>query len=138
MKSFRSDQRLYFLPYLAMSGWDVSAPQAAPVIPYSLPLTEKPAPVRNDRLVYGGFLLPWQDPSIGIGALLEALEARDRGRFRFVGGPHPAGDVSRGRFDTILDRIAASPRAAIESPMPFDSLTGELRRCGVAENAKRA
>jgi hypothetical protein len=122
-----------------MAGWDVEgnvagggAEDPLPVIPFSFKPTGATAPARNDRLIYGGFLLPWQDPTTTIEAALAALDATGRGELLFVGGPHPTMDVSRGRFETILERIDAHPRARRLGPMSFDDYLALLAEGGVA------
>jgi hypothetical protein len=126
-------QRAYFLAFAIASGHDPAAPDLLPVIPFSVAPDHPHAGAHDPgTFVYTGFLLPWQDPSRGIEALLGRLEARQQGRLVFVGGAHPAGDVSRGRFDAILARLAASPRAELRSPMPYASLLELLGQAGTA------
>lgn len=127
------DQRLYFLPYLALAGWPVEAPEdPLPVIPYSLHAAGSPPPARGDRLVMGGFLLPWQDPAIAVDAALDALDRTGRGELVFVGGAHPTRDVSLGRFDAILARLRAHPRVRLLPPTSYDDYLSLLAEGGVA------
>lgn len=125
-------QRHYFLPYLAMAGWDVLDPEVAPVIPFSLEPAVAPAPPRPDRFFYGGFCLPWQDPSPGVEAVLEAMDRAGRGRLVFVGGAHPTLDVSRGRFEELLDRLQHHPRVELHPPLAHDPYRRLLAEGGVA------
>jgi hypothetical protein len=129
-------QRHYFLPYLAMAGWNVETPEAMPVIPFSFKPAEtplrRPAKTRHNRLVYGGFLLPWQDPTVVLEAALEAMDAAASGELVFVGGPHPTLDVSRGRFETLLNRLEGHPRVRRMAPMSFDRYLALLAEGGVA------
>ncbi len=135
-------QRLYFLPYLAMAGWPVEHADALPVIPFSMEPAREPAPPRPERLIYGGYLLPWQDPSFAIETALEAMEATGRGELLFIGGAHPSLDVSRGRFERLLARLDGHPRVRRLGPMPFDAYWALLGEGGtaldlMARNAER-
>jgi hypothetical protein len=126
-------QRAYFLSFLAMAGWDLDADaDPAPVIPFSLQADEKPAPVRPDRFIYGGFFLPWQDPTASIEIALEEMEAAGKGELVFIGGAHPRADVSRGRFADLAERLAAHPRVEMHPPMSYESYRALLREGGVA------
>ena len=130
-------QRLYFLPYLMMAGWPVDAieTELLPVIPFSMaPFVERPH-ARADRFVYGGFFLPWQNPTTIVEAALEALEAEGRGELVFVGGPHPSLDVSRGRFEKLAARLEHHPRARLLPPMDFARYQELLAEGGVALDA---
>ncbi len=112
---------------------DPTAGGILPVIPFSVsPEIPEEKDYDPESFIYTGFLLPWQDPSVGVEALLDTLESRGRGRFDFIGGAHPAGDVSQGRFDGILKRIEASLRASLKPPRAFDALTNDMGTYGVA------
>jgi len=126
-------QRLYFLPYLDMAGFDVTDPDLCPVIPFSADPT-LPEPGERDpaTFVYGGMFLPWQDPSRALAALLDTLEAQGRGRLLFIGGPHPTVDVSGGRFDRLVERLGAHRAVEMRGLMAFDRLVVEYTRAGVA------
>jgi hypothetical protein len=125
-------QRLYFLPYLALAGWEINEPGILPVIPFSMQAAPEPAPARPDRLIYGGFFLPWQDPTAALETALAALEKTGRGELLFVGGPHPSLDVSGGRFEPLLIRLAEHPRVRRIEPMSFDRYQELLAAGGVA------
>jgi hypothetical protein len=125
-------QRHYFLPFLAMAGWLIECPDVLPVIPFSFRSSLPPAPPRAERFVYGGFLLPWQDPTIAIEAVLATMNRAGAGELLFIGGPHPARDVSRGRFEALLGRIDAHPRARRLDPMSFDRYLALLSEGGIA------
>lgn len=124
-------QRAYFLPFLIEAGFE---PQGGlcPVIPFCLsPDLPKPAKDRDpSAFLYAGYFLPWQDPSQALGWTLDALEARGEGKLVVVGGAHPGGDVSGGRYDALLDRLAAHPQVDMREVMPFDDLVEAMRRCG--------
>ncbi len=126
-------QRLYFLPYLAMAGWDIASPgEVLPVIPFSLRADAMPAPVCADRFNYGGFLLPWQDPSDCLEIVMEELSTAGHGELVFIGGAHPHADVSRGRFEPLLERLKNHPRVRMFEPMSYDDYTAQLRQGGIA------
>lgn len=126
-------QRHYFIPYLLAAG-HAAAPDLCPVIPFSVsPDLPTPAEDRDTAaFVFGGFFLPWQDPERPLRWLLEELDARDKGRLVFFGGMHPTLDVSRGRFESLLDHLEAHPRVERRGVAPFDEMVLTLRRCGVA------
>lgn len=133
-------QRLYFLPFLAMAGWDLERrADPLPVIPYSLKADARPASARPEgaerscmRFIYGGYFLPWQDPSAALEIVVEELERAGRGELLFIGGAHPRHDVSRGRFEKLAARLAASPRVRALPPMPYGAYVELLREGGVA------
>lgn len=125
-------QRHYFLPFLLMTGWDIREFQI-PVIPFSMN-PELPAAETHDRstFVYTGILLPWQNPSAQIRWLLEALEARQNGELRFIGGVHPYIDVSRGTYETLLDTLEKHPHVTMSTFKPFEDFIDEIKTCGTA------
>jgi glycosyltransferase involved in cell wall biosynthesis len=127
-------QRAYFLAFALQCGFDPTDPDLLPVIPFSVSPELPPEPEDRDdnTFAYAGFFLPWQDPSLAIGAALDAMEQREKGQLRFIGGAHPAGDMAHGAFDRILERLNTSPHASLEEPRPFDTLVQDLTRCGVA------
>ncbi|NQU42793.1 glycosyltransferase family 4 protein [bacterium] len=126
-------QRHYFLPFALQAGFDPTDPGLLPVIPYSVS-PELPEPADHDALdfVYTGLFLPWQDPAVAIDSVLSVLDRREAGRLVFVGAAHPAGDVSRGRFEKVLFRLGRSPRAIQEPARPYEDLVALLVRCGAA------
>jgi glycosyltransferase involved in cell wall biosynthesis len=124
-------QRRYFLPFLFEAGWEPRTEDPCPVIPFSMD-PELPAPnAERDRnaVFFGGTFLPWQDPEAAIRATLEAMQAAGRGRLVFVGGPHPAGDVSGGRFDALLDFLQGHPLVERHGLMPFQAMVATMQRC---------
>lgn len=127
-------QRHYFLPFLFQAGFE-PASGLCPVIPFSVSpdIPTVPAAQRNAAdFLYGGFFLPWQNPGGALEAALETLGQRDKGRLVVVGGAHPAGDVSGGRYDALLGRLQSDPRVELHAPMAFEKYLGLLLRCGVA------
>jgi len=126
-------QRYYFLPYLGMAGWDIGSNRdPLPVIPYSLQADANPSPVRNDRFIYGGFFLPWQNPARAIGILLDELESAGRGELVFIGGAHPLVDVSRGQFESLLQRLRSHPQVRLIDSVGYDDYVQILREGAIA------
>ncbi len=127
-------QRLYFLPYLQMAGYKISA-ETLRVIPFSIAPTHPPG-IDGDRdpklFVYGGFFLPWQNPTRPLQWLLETFDECEKGKLDFYGGMHPAMDVSRGKFDTLLQKLTHNPRVKMKGILPFDKLCEEYVRASVA------
>lgn len=124
-------QRRYFLPFLFEAGWDPRLADPCPVIPFSMD-PELPAPAgERDRnaVFFGGTFLPWQDPEAALRATLETMQQLGRGRLVFVGGPHPAGDVSGGRFDALLRELDQHPLVEMHGPMPFADMVAQMQRC---------
>lgn len=126
-------QRYYFLPFLIKAGFEPT-PDILPVIPFSVsPEIPEPTMERKlDSFVYGGMLLPWQDPTQAVSWLLNILDEKNRGELHFYGGPHPLGDISGGKFLALLDLLENHPRVKIHSLIPFDQLKTELTSLGVA------
>lgn len=131
-------QRLYFLPYLAQAGHDLTAPDLLPVIPFSIPdipefAPHKAAAAGEPTFVYGGTFLAWQDPTGPIGWLLDELNRAGRGRLLFYGAPHPIAAHAAGpgnRFADLLARLRAHPRVEVRGTRPYDRLLEEYRTEG--------
>lgn len=126
-------QRHYFLPFLIQAGHDPRT-SLCPVIPFSLsPDLPEPAPDRDfSTFIFAGMFLPWQDPEAVLRAVVETMEERGKGRLLFVGGPHPSGDVSGGRFDSLQEYLAGHPAVETHPVMPFEDLLRLLRGAGAA------
>ncbi|MFH0794729.1 MAG: hypothetical protein V2A74_11920 [bacterium] len=127
-------QRHYFLPYLARAGHRIDGTtDPLPVIPFSVP-PELPTQAVGDsaHFIYCGFFLPWQDPSAALETLLEVFDETGKGALDFFGGPHPMMDVSRGRFQALLERLKSHPRVNMRGVQSFDRLLEAYRVGGVA------
>jgi hypothetical protein len=127
-------QRLYFLRFLEMADWDMSAGEVLPVIPFSVPPPHAWSDERHATggegevcFVYGGAFLAWQDPSGPIGWLLDEMDRAGRGRLVFHGGAHPVIDASAGRFAGLLGMLKAHPRVEMRGFVPFDDLAAQYR-----------
>lgn len=126
-------QRDYFIGHAVAAGFDPGDSALLPVIPFSLERESSGDEERCwDRFVSGGFFLPWQDPSRGVESLLGVLEGAGRGEFLCIGGAHPAGDVSQGRFDGLVERLRGASCASLVSPLPYDDFVARVKTCGVA------
>lgn len=126
-------QRHYFLPFLFQAGFEAES-GLCPVIPFSVSPSPPSANPQRDltAFVYGGFFLPWQDPSDALEWTLESFEKRGKGSLHVIGGPHPGGDVSGGRYESLLEKLDGSERVTRVSPLPFDEYLNVLRQSGTA------
>lgn len=132
-------QRHYFLPFLQLAGWDVCSENPLPVVHFSLPpimpqVADKP---KEPHFVYGGFFLPWQDPSKPLSKLVEILEKHDYGYLDFYGGPHPLCDVSRGSFLDLSEKLENSSRVVMHPITSFDQLIDQYSKASVAIDLMR-
>lgn len=126
-------QRLYFLPFLQMAGWEIETLDASmPITDFSISRASEPAPVRGDRFIFGGYLLPWQDPSAALQIVMDAMAESDKGELVFIGGAHPHADVSGGKFDAILRRLREHPRVSMLGPQPYEEFSRLLAEGGIA------
>lgn len=126
-------QRLYFLPFLDLAGFDVTDPRLCPVIPLSADPNLPPEGERDPTcFVYGGMFLPWQNPTSALTALLDTFDGLGSGRLRFHGGAHPSVDVSRGRFDRLIERLGAHQAVEMCGLRPFDEVVSDYCHAAVA------
>jgi len=131
-------QQAYFLPYLRLAGWEIDDLETSiPVVPFSLRPESGPAPPRPARFLYGGYLLPWQDPTTTLEIVLEELGSAGRGELVFVGGPHPRHDVSGGGLEPLIERLRPHPNVRLLEPMSYDAYVALLREGGVALDLMR-
>lgn len=128
-------QRLYFLSFLAMTGWQVGS-DSLPVIPFSInpnaPEGRGTLEREPDTFVYGGMFLPWQNPEKPLRWLLEVFDEMGRGKLLFYGGMHPTMDVSQGKFEGLLQYLSAHPRVVMKGTLPFEELCKEYAQASVA------
>jgi GT2 family glycosyltransferase/glycosyltransferase involved in cell wall biosynthesis len=132
-------QLAYFQAWLDRAGWtEQERRERSGAIPVSLS-PELPARQPDDELsfVYGGIFLPWQDPSIGLAALVEALDRHRAGKLYFYGGRHPVYPVDPGIFDQLLEQLKRSPRVVAPGLVAHDELIARYTRAHVAMDVMR-
>jgi glycosyltransferase involved in cell wall biosynthesis len=127
-------QRYYYAAFLLAAGIDLREPPIA-VIPFSMPpeLPERQGWPSPPVFVYGGVLLPWQDPSAGLIALVSELEAAGAGELRMYGGNHPWMELGlEGRVAELEERLGGSERVSFPGMLPRTELVGEYAAATVA------
>jgi glycosyltransferase involved in cell wall biosynthesis len=126
------EQRKYFYPWLMLAGFDLREPAIASV-PVSLSPDLPPHRAEGEvSFVYGGIYLPWQNPLVALGALVERLEAHAAGRLHFFGGAHPVLKLAAAEYEAIERQLAASERVVSHGLVSHDRLLDEYRRAHVA------
>jgi GT2 family glycosyltransferase/glycosyltransferase involved in cell wall biosynthesis len=129
-------QLAYFQDWLKDAGWsDAERAERAAAFPVSLdPQTPDRTfePTGDPTFVYGGVFLPWQDPSLGLNTLVEAMTQRQRGKLLFFGGRHPVYPVDPGKYESILAAISNSPYVEAPGMVPHDALIERYCRANVA------
>ncbi len=125
-------QKHYFLPFLQIAGYDIEE-FPFPVILFSMS-PEIPEHHYPDQItfVYSGLFLPWQDPTVTINTLLKELDNKNKGKLLFFGGIHPDGDVSQGKFSTVLDSIKKHNKVNYNGIVPYDKLIDSLKNSSIA------
>ena len=109
------------------------APGRSAAIPVSL-APDLPERHPDDELsfVYGGVFLPWQDPTLGLSALVDVLNRRGYGKLYFYGGRHPVYPVDPGIFDRLLADLTQSPQVVAPGMVSHDDLIARYVRSHVA------
>ncbi len=134
-------QRLYFLSWLLAAGVEIADDLIA-----STPVSLSPdLPVHEwsdgePTFVYGGVLLPWQDPSVGLQVLIQTMEAQKRGILKFFGGRHPGYAEHIGNlehFEALERDLERSPRVQRMGFVFHDRLIETYRRAHVALDVMR-
>lgn len=127
-------QLAYFQSWLEQAGWtEEECRELTAAIPVSLsPDLPIRQPDKELTFVYGGVFLPWQDPSVGLSALLEVLERRGTGRLLFYGGEHPVYPVDTGIFVQLLAELRQSPYVMAPGMVSHDELIASYTRAHVA------
>ena len=128
-------QRFYFYPWMILGGCDLRS-TGIEVIPISLspdvPPFEKP---REIRFVYGGVLLPWHNPTIGLEALVHTMEARGKGTLSVYCGKHPYVNIPPGKLQQLFERLRSYPRVLVSGMLPREELLDVYRHSSVAFDA---
>jgi glycosyltransferase involved in cell wall biosynthesis len=131
-------QRRYFLPWIMLAGLDVTT-ASVEVIPVSFPPdTPEHEPASGEvTFVYGGMFLPWQDPSVGLSALVSVIESEASGHLEFFGGPHPMFAMDIGVLASLEERLRDSDRVTVHGLRPRDELLETYERAHVALDLMR-
>jgi glycosyltransferase involved in cell wall biosynthesis len=116
-------QKKYYLAWLLMAGVELTR-QAMQVVPVSMApdLPEHTWPEPEVNFVYGGVFLPWQDPTVGLKALVQEMERSGRGRLDFFGGKHVVQNVPSGIIREVLPVLRSSSHVRIHGMIPRDRL----------------
>jgi GT2 family glycosyltransferase/glycosyltransferase involved in cell wall biosynthesis len=134
-----SKQLAYFQPWLERAGWsEAERRERSAAMPVSLsPDLPDRQPDATLSFVYGGVFLPWQDPSIGLTVLVEALDRHQDGKLYFYGGKHPVYPVDPGIYDQLLEQLKQSPRVVAPGMVSHDELIVRYRQAHVAMDVMR-
>lgn len=128
-------QKFYFYPWMMLSGCDLRT-TGIEVIPISLspdlPSFEKPKEI---RFVYGGVLLPWHNPAIGLEALVETMEAQSKGILSVYCGKHPYVNIPPGKLEQLLDHLGSSSRVSLSGMLSREAVIDVYRHSSVAFDA---
>lgn len=132
-------QRVYFYPWLTLAGFDQDD-LTARVATVPIAVAPDPAPSiaapgnAAPSILFGGVVLPWQDPLVPLRATLETLERRERGTLDLFLYAHP--EHSRGArwLDWVRDEATRRPRLRLhpERQRPYAELLAEYRRADLA------
>lgn len=128
-------QRHYFIPFLMLAGFEPEELTNFAVVPLALSpdLPQSEPPSRIEMIAAGGFY-PWQDPSVGLGAVFDVLRgADDRGaRLRIYGTSHGV----TGEDDRVHERLRAQaagcPAIEFHDFVARDALVEIERKCTFA------
>jgi glycosyltransferase involved in cell wall biosynthesis len=125
-------QRSYFYPWLRLAGHDVTQPALA-VVPVSLsPELPEHQAHGETSFVYGGLYLPWQNPLVALGTLIERLERRQQGHLHFFGGAHPILKLAAAEVETVERQLAQSARVISHGLVSHADLLAAYRQAHVA------
>jgi glycosyltransferase involved in cell wall biosynthesis len=128
-------QKYYFYPWMLLGGCDLRS-TGIEVIPISLspdiPPFEKPEEI---RFIYGGVLLPWHNPTVGLEALVKTIEARGKGTLSIYCGKHPYVNIPPGKLQQLLDHLGSSQRVFQHGMLPREEVLDVYRHASVAFDA---
>ena len=133
-------QQTYFEGWLALAGFPRDArgeidTRATGVIPFSLaPELPVHPPREGNRpltFVYGGYFLPWQDPSLPLRTVAAWAGAHDA-ILRIYGGPPPFHTIDPGVMGELVRELRATPSVEVRGVLPFDALVAEYAAVDVA------
>ena len=129
-------QKEYFKSFLIRAGVD-NLDERIIVSPMALP---PETPVRNlnsetaedVKFLFAGIFLPWQNPSVGLTALVEEITQQKKGRLRLVGGFHPTYPVPGGVYEKLFANIERNSRVSRSELISIDELNREMLNANVA------
>ncbi len=132
-------QQTYFDGWLAMAEFprdDDGAidRQKVGVIPFSVSPDLPVRPPRGDRpltFTYGGYFLPWKDPSKALTAIAK-WATKHHAKVRIFGGRPPFHAVPPGVMGELIHELEAMPSVEFRGVQPFDVLVEEYRHVDVA------
>ncbi len=128
-------QRHYFFAWLLMAGFDLRrAPMLIEVVRFSLPPEPPEHEYPNElQFVFGGHFLPWQNPALGLGILVEELESLGAGHLWLFGGYHTWVETATlPAFERVRSFLAGSGRATVSPALDRTALIERYRRMSVA------
>ena len=127
-------QSHYFQSWLERAGWtEEERRERSGVIPVSLsPDLPERRPDQQLAFIYGGVFLPWQDPSLALSELVEALDASAAGTLYFFGGQHPVYPVNTGIYTKLLGQLKKSKHVVAPGMVSHDELIARYTRAHVA------
>ncbi|MBM3262403.1 MAG: hypothetical protein FJY97_03120 [candidate division Zixibacteria bacterium] len=127
-------QKNYFLPWLMMAGYDLTAPPldvACMGLDPALPNRMPPFP-EEPVFLHAGLFLPWQDPTAILRRLVNRLEYRKKGRLVLIGGMHPSYAFPTGNTAALAKEIERHPRVEVIGLLPFETYVEKSLKCSVA------
>jgi hypothetical protein len=132
-------QQTYFDGWLALADFPRDEDgaidrQKVGVIPFSLSPDLPTHPPQGDRpltFIYGGYFLPWKDPSKALIAIAE-WATKHEAKVRIFGGPPPFHAVPPGVMGELIHELDAMPSVEFRGVLPFDTLVEECRSVDVA------
>jgi GT2 family glycosyltransferase len=124
----------YFRAWLLRAGWtEQESAELSAAIPISLdPELPEKVPGSELTFVYGGIFLPWQDPSMGLTVLGQALLDYGRGRLLLFSGRHPTLPIDPGLFEPLVQKLKNNPHVAVPGIIPHNELIEHYIRAQVA------
>jgi len=132
-------QQTYFDGWLAMADFPRDEEGAIDrekvgVIPFSVSPDLPTRPPRGNRpltFIYGGYFLPWKDPSNAL-TTIATWATKQRAKVRVFGGRPPFHAVPPGVMGELIHELEAMPSVEFHGILPFDALVEEYRSVDVA------
>jgi glycosyltransferase involved in cell wall biosynthesis len=136
-------QAEYFKSFLIRAGIEdvdrriVLAPMA---LPPEVPKREFNSK-KDLQFLFAGIFLPWQDPSVGLRAVVSEISEdkrtedrsdRKTANLRLIGGTHPTYPVPTGVYEGLFKSIENNPRVSRSELVDLDILNQEMMKSDVA------